>query len=56
MGANGPVEPSAEMRQFAAVMFQMYSALTQEGFERLDALAIIGKVIAANINGSQPPE
>lgn len=47
-------EPSAEARFFAKAMRQMYVALQQEGFTTMEAIAIIGQVIAAGTaNGSQ---
>jgi hypothetical protein len=41
------VEPSADLRQAAAQMRQMFIALLNEGFEERQALAILGQVIAA---------
>jgi len=48
---NGPVEPSADLRQMASALRQMFIALTSEGFTEQQALAIIGQVIAANAGG-----
>lgn len=45
---NGPIEPSADAREFAAATFQIYMALTLEGFTEQQALAIIGQMLAAN--------
>lgn len=45
---NGPVEPSADLRQFASMMRQMYIALTMEGFTEHEALVVIGQILAAN--------
>jgi hypothetical protein len=42
-----PTEPSADLRQAASSMWQMYVALTNEGFSENQALKIIGSVIAA---------
>ncbi len=47
-------EPSADLRQFASVMWQMYTALTLEGFTEAQALVVIGRVLASNGPGSQP--
>jgi hypothetical protein len=49
--SNGPVEPSADSRAFAAAAFQVYTALTLEGFSEQQALVIIGQMIAANGGG-----
>ncbi len=49
---NGPIEPSADLRELANTLRQTYVALTQEGFTEEQALFIIGQIIAAN--GGQP--
>jgi hypothetical protein len=49
--ANGPEEPSADMRQLASAYRDMYVALTLEGFTPPEALTIIGHVIAASLGG-----
>lgn len=41
-----PTEPSADLRQVASILWQMYVALTAEGFDERQALTIIGHVIA----------
>lgn len=46
--SNGPIEPSAATRGFAAAMQQMYIALTQEGFTETQALTLIGHVLASS--------
>lgn len=46
--SNGPVEPAADMRKFAAGMRQIYLALTQEGFSDREALIIIGQMLSSN--------
>ena len=43
-----PIEPSAEMRQLANVLRQMYVALLDQGFTVPEALQIIGYTLAAN--------
>jgi len=50
---NGPIEPSADAREFAGACFQIYTALTLEGFSEQQALVIIGQMIAANQGGSK---
>lgn len=47
---NGPTEPNATMRQMASTFWQMYVALTLEGFTEQQALTMIGQVIAAAIS------
>ncbi len=44
-------EPSADIRMFASGMWQMYVALTLEGFSEQQALVVIGQVILANMRG-----
>lgn len=51
--SNGPIEPSADLRQLANVLRQTYLALMQEGFTEAEALAIIGQIISANMGGGQ---
>lgn len=46
----GPTEPSADMRALASTLWQMFVALTAEGFTEQQALVILGNVIAAGKN------
>ena len=46
--SNGPIEPSADLRQLASILRQTYLALVQEGFTQQEALTIIGQILAAN--------
>jgi len=41
-------EPNAELRQAAAGLWEMYVALSKEGFTDKQALAIIGQMLAAS--------
>ena len=41
---NGPIEPSADARQFAGVCYQVFTALRLEGFTEQQALVIIGQM------------
>jgi hypothetical protein len=41
-------EPSAELRSAAYGLWQMYVALTAEGFTEKQALTIIGSLLAAS--------
>lgn len=50
---NGPTEPNADLRQLASTFWQMFVALTMEGFTEKQALAIIGQVIAAGYSGNK---
>lgn len=52
MTPNGPIEPSADLRELASALRQTYVALTQEGFDERQALIIIGQILAANGGGS----
>lgn len=45
---SGPVEPSADLRQMASILFQTFVALEAEGFTESQALALVGSLIAAN--------
>lgn len=47
-----PCEPSADIRQAASAMWQIYVALTGEGFTERQALIIIGQMLAAGTNRS----
>lgn len=49
--SNGPVEPSADMRQLAAGIREIYVALTLEGFTSTEALTVVGQILAANQGG-----
>jgi hypothetical protein len=46
--SNGPIEPSADLRELANMLRQTYVALTLEGFTAQEALVIIGQILAAN--------
>jgi hypothetical protein len=48
MGRGIPCEPSAEHRQAAAQLRQMFVALVNEGFTEHQALVIIGQMLATN--------
>ena len=50
-----PTEPSADMRNIASTLWQMYVALTAEGFSDQQALHVIGVTIAANSGKSDTP-
>lgn len=41
-------EPTAELRTLASVLWQMHVALIDEGFTEMQALTILGHVVAAN--------
>lgn len=47
MAANGPIEPSANMREMANNLRQMYLALVYEGFTEQQALIVIGQILGA---------
>lgn len=48
-----PVEPSADLRQAAKALREMYIALTSEGFSPSETLVILGHAISANTNGGR---
>jgi hypothetical protein len=53
-GVNQPKrEPSADLRQAAPGLFELYVALTDQGFTERQALVALGQVIAANGGGKQ---
>ena len=45
MTGNAPREPSADLRQAASAMRQMFIALVNEGFSEVQALQIIGHIL-----------
>jgi hypothetical protein len=49
MIGSGPEEPSADLRQAASAVRQMFVALTNEGFTEQQALVIVGQVLSASI-------
>lgn len=46
--SNAPVEPSADMRAVARSNRELYVALVAEGFTPVQAMQIIGVVLAAS--------
>lgn len=48
---NSQTEPSADLRQMASAIRQMYVALTMEGFDDRQALTIVGQMLAATQGG-----
>jgi hypothetical protein len=44
---SGPVEPSADKRQAAHELREIYVALLAEGFTERESVAIIGQILAA---------
>lgn len=52
MSINGPIEPSAQLREAANAMRQMFVALIDEGFSEAEALQIIGHILRGQ---SSPP-
>jgi hypothetical protein len=53
MAGPESIEPDAQMRALAATCWQMFVALTREGFTESQALEIIGHAIKANTAGGQ---
>lgn len=49
---KGPTEPSADIRQAASTMWQIFVALTSEGFSEEQALMIISNMMRGNQGGS----
>lgn len=47
-------EPSADMREFASNMRQMFVALVQEGFTEPQATHMVGVVISATLHRAKP--
>ena len=48
-----PTEPSADLRVMASSLWQMYVALTAEGFSEQQALTVIAYFIAASKIGGE---
>jgi len=42
-------EPNADMRALANICWQMYTALTDQGFNEYQALTIIGQTLTASM-------
>lgn len=51
---TGPIEPSAEVRQAASQLWQIFAGLKNEGFTEYQALVIIGQILAAQNGQSKP--
>lgn len=51
MSALPPREPSADLRQAASALHQLFTALMNEGFTEPQALAILGHSLAAASDG-----
>lgn len=49
---NDHTEPSADLRQAASAMWQMFVALTREGFTEQQALIIIGQMLSSHKDDS----
>ena len=56
MASNGPIEPSANIREFSHTMREFFLGLIQEGFTEPQALVIIGQLLAANMQGRAADE
>lgn len=52
MTTNHPQEPSADIREAASALRQIYIALKNEGFTTKEALAIVGNILAATQQGN----
>lgn len=50
---NSPQEPSADLRQAANGLRQMFVALVNEGFTRSEALEIVGHVLRSQGGGGR---
>lgn len=49
---SAPIEPSADKRQAAHELREIYVALIAEGFSEREAVAIIGHILAAGAGGA----
>jgi hypothetical protein len=50
MAGREQIEPPSELREAAASCWQMFVALTQEGFSEKQALEIIGHMMRAGMS------
>lgn len=50
---NNPREARSDWRQFAALMYEMFIALIEEGFSEQQALIMLGQILAASTSGGQ---
>lgn len=46
-------EPSADIRQAASAIFQIFNALLLEGFTERQALVVVGQILASGQNGGK---
>lgn len=51
--STAPYEPSADSRQLARALRDVYMALVLEGFTETQALTVIGHCLIANAKGNQ---
>lgn len=51
--SNGPVEPSADLRDLAHALFETYTALVNQGFTEQQALTIVGQMLTAGAGGQK---
>jgi len=51
---DGTYEPSANMRQLAKFIREMFESLLREGMSRDDAIAVISEMLARLARGEQP--
>lgn len=49
----GKEEPSADMREFARMVREMYVALIKEGFSVIEAMGILATVITSNMGNGK---
>lgn len=49
---GGRTEPNADIRTMAKVAWQMFVALTDEGFEPDQALGLVRDILVAGVNGA----
>lgn len=53
MNDRPPTEPSADHRAAASALWQMFVALTAEGFTEAQALQIVGVVVSSHFGGGE---
>lgn len=50
---NPAVEPNAEARQSAKVLFDLFNAMQLEGFSEYQALHLLGVMLSATLGGDK---
>ena len=50
-GEREAIEPSADLRTMSSFLYQLFVALTNEGFTEAQALSVVGQTIHSAMDG-----